>query len=170
MSSNPWEGDPDLSKGVRIRGTYGDVLGVGVSGSGHTIGKNIVIGDGTITVSDQRLTEIQNNEYAQSLKAFTDTINQQLKGKQIPEEEVKSINKSVDELANEVKDIKPGQEGIDYIKKRQLGTKFVNVAKNVLKVFPKTTETIAAFTPLVPFSRLIGERVEQVAQAIQQEV
>jgi hypothetical protein len=56
------------------------------------------------------LTQIQNNEYAESLKQFSDTINDQLKVRQIPEEKVKSINDSINGLAEELKDIKSGKE------------------------------------------------------------
>src|SRR5215211_1650494 len=94
---------------VNIENTRGDVFGIGVSGSGHTIGKNIVVGSGTINVSETELQKIP-NEYAQALKEFSENINEQLKGKQIPEEEVKSINNNMNELAKEVEDIKPGKE------------------------------------------------------------
>jgi len=39
-----------------------------------------------------------------------------------------------------------------------------------LKVLPKTAETVAAFTPLAPFSRLIREATQSVIEAIQKEV
>ena len=152
---------------VNIENTGGDVFGVGVSGSGNIIGKNIVIGDGTITVSEQRLTEIQNNEYAQSLKAFSETINEQLKGRAISEEEVKSINKSIDELANEVKDVKPGKEvEIDYVKQTQVESKTASLIQKVLTVLPEAAETAATFTPLAPFSKLIRGGVQGIVDAI----
>src|SRR5215217_1321713 len=47
---------------VNIENTGGDVFGVGVSGSGHTIGKNIVVGSGTISVSQQELGKIPVSE------------------------------------------------------------------------------------------------------------
>jgi hypothetical protein len=106
---------------VNVKNTKGDVLGVGVSGSGHIIGKNIVVGSGTINVSETEFQKIP-NEYAQALKEFSENINQQLKGKQIPEEDVKSINNNMNELAREVEDIKPGkegQQGIDYVNKHK---------------------------------------------------
>ena len=156
------------SQGINISGTHGDVFGVGVSGSGNIIGKNIVIGDGTITVSEQRLTEIQNNEYAQSLKAFSETINEQLKGRQIPEEEVKSINNTMNELAKEVEDVKPGQEEeeIDYVKQTQVESKTATLIQKVLTVLPEAAETAATFTPLAPFSKIIGKGVQGIVDAI----
>jgi hypothetical protein len=66
--------------------THGDVIGVGVSGSGNIIGKNIVVRSGTINVSEQHLKQIQNNEYAEGLKEFSENLNSRLKGQQIPEE------------------------------------------------------------------------------------
>jgi hypothetical protein len=154
---------------ANIENTGGDVFGVGVSGSGNVIGKNIVIGSGTINVSEQLLTEVQNNEYAQSLKAFSETINEQLKGRAIPEEEVKSINKSIDELADEVKDVKPGQEAeeeIDYVKQTNVESKTASLIQKVLTILPEAAETAATFTPLAPFSKLVGKGVQGIVDAI----
>ena len=70
---------------IKINGTKGDVIGVGISCSGNVIGKNIVVGSGTINVSQTQLQQIP-NEYATALKEFSEQINNQLKGKQLPEE------------------------------------------------------------------------------------
>jgi hypothetical protein len=153
-----------IGKSINIQGTGGDVIGVGVNGSGNIIGKNIVVGSGTINVSQQELSKIPIPEYANALKEFSESINQQLQGKQIPEEQVKEINSNLNELAKEVQDIKPGQEQqISPAKRRTLNGKFGNVIRGVLKVLP-TAATIASslFPPLAPFSGLIGESVEKV--------
>lgn len=42
-------------KSINIENYNGDVIGVGVSGSGHTIGKDIVIGSGTINPNENQL-------------------------------------------------------------------------------------------------------------------
>jgi hypothetical protein len=155
------------NRGINISGTHGDVIGVGVTGSGNITGKNIIVGDGTINASEQRLTEIQNDEYVTSLKEFSETLNSQLKGLQVSEEKVKSINKSIDELAIEVKDVKPEkQQGIDYVKQTNLEAKTANVIQKVLDVLPQTAETAATFTPLAPFSKLIGKGVQELVDAI----
>jgi len=152
---------------IFISGTHGDVIGVDVTGSGNIIGKNIVVGSGTINVSERRLMEIQNNEYAQSLKQFSEIINNQLKGLQVPEERVKSINESIDELAKEVKDIKPGKEQeIDYVKQTNVEAKTASLIQKVLDVLPQAAENVATFTPLAPFSKLIGKGVQGIVDAI----
>jgi hypothetical protein len=155
-------------RGIKISETGGDVIGVGVvSGPGSIIGKNIVAGDGTINVSEPRLTEIQNHEYAEGLKQFSETINNQLKGQQVPEEKVKSINESIDELAKEVKDIKPGKEQeIDLAKEKNIEAKTTSLVQRVLDVLPQAAETAATFTPLAPFSKLIGGGVQGIVDAI----
>jgi hypothetical protein len=149
---------------INIQGTGGDVFGVGVSGTGHTIGKNIVIGSGTINVSQQELSKIPVPEYANALKEFSDSINQQLKGKEIPEEQVKEINGNLNEFAKEVQDVKPGEEKqISPAKKRILNGKFGNVVRGVLKVLPTAARIGSSlFAPLAPFSGLIGESVQKV--------
>jgi hypothetical protein len=153
--------------GINISGTQGDVIGTGFSGSGNIIGKNIVVGSGTINVSQQELEKIQDPEYARALKDFSENINQQLKGRQIPEEQVKSINTSLEELAKEVQDVKPGrEEQIDYPNQVNIESKTVSVVQKILNVLPEAAETAATFTPLSPFSKLIGRGVEQIADAI----
>ncbi|MGA7369288.1 MAG: hypothetical protein WBX01_09170 [Nitrososphaeraceae archaeon] len=85
-------------------------------GDGNVVAKYLLVGDGTINVSEQRVAEIQNNEYAKGLEEFSKNVNEQLKGQSVAEETISSINESIDELAKEVKDIKSGQE-IGYGKK-----------------------------------------------------
>ena len=126
---------------INIQGTGGDVIGVGVRGSGNIIGKNIVVGSGTINVSQQELSKIPVPEYANALREFTESINQQLKGKEIPEEQVKEINGNLNEFAKEVQDVKPGEEKqISPAKKRILNGKFGNVVRGVLKALPTEQE------------------------------
>jgi hypothetical protein len=151
---------------VTINNTGGDVFGVGVSGSGNIIGKNVVVGSGTINVSKNQLERIP-NEYANALKEFSESVNQQLKGKQIPEEEVKAINNNMNELAKEVEDIKSGKEDeVGYVKQTQVETKTASLIQRVLNVLPDAAETAATFTPLAPFSKLIGKGTRQIVDAI----
>jgi zinc-ribbon domain len=153
--------------GINISGTQGDVIGTDFSGSGNIIGKNIVVGSGTINVSQQELAKIQDPEYARALKDFSENINQQLKGRQIPEEQVKSINTSLEELEKEVQDVKPGrEEQMDYPKQVNIESKTVSVIQKILNVLPEAAETGATFAPLAPFSKLIGRGVTQIVDAI----
>ena len=154
------------NNGINISGNKGDVIGVGVSGSGNVIGKNIVIGSGTINVNE---TEIQKtpDEYSKALKEFSENINEQLKGRQIPEDKVKSINSDISELAKEVEDVKPGQEEkVDYVKKLQVEGKTASLVQKILEVLPEAAETASAFTPLAPFSKIIGKTVKNLIDAI----
>jgi hypothetical protein len=151
---------------IHIGGVQGDVSGVSVGGSGNIVGKNIEVGSGTINVSQQQLAKIP-SEYAESLKAFSNTINQQLRNCEIPEEQVKSINQSMIELAKEVEDVKPGEEQeIDYEKQTKIESKTAGVIQRVLNALPEAAETAATFTPLAPFSKLIGKGVQTIVDAI----
>jgi DNA-directed RNA polymerase subunit F len=158
---------PDNDKSINIISADEDVIGVNVSGNNNIFGKTVVVGDGTINVSEQRFAQIQNNEYVESLKKFSENINNQLKGLQVSEEQVKSINESINELAKEVKDIKPGkEEEVDYVKQTNVEAKTANVIQKVLDVLPQAAETAATFTPLAPFSKLIGKGVQGIVDAI----
>jgi SMC interacting uncharacterized protein involved in chromosome segregation len=98
------------------------------------------------------------------LKEFSDSINQQLKGKEIPEEQVKEINSNLNEFAKEVQDVKPGEEKqVSPAKRRILNGKFGNVVSGVLKVLPTAARIGSSlFAPLAPFSDVIGESVQKV--------
>ncbi len=76
-----------------------------------------------INVISDRLSKIKSSEYAESIKDFSQVINNQLKGYQLKEEQVKSINQAVDNLAEEVQDIKPDQQEVDYVKQTAVESK-----------------------------------------------
>ena len=151
---------------VHIGNVGGDVVGVGVSGSGNIIGKGIDI-SGTVSINNQQLQSVP-SEYANSLKSFSESVNQQIKANNVPPEKVKPIQESINELVKESEGIEPGQS-VGVIKQSDLKSKFINVAKHVLKVLPKTAETVAAFTPLAPFSKLIGEATQHLVEGVQKE-
>lgn len=157
----------DDNKGIHISNVQGEVSGVNLGGSGNIVGKNIVVGSGTINVNEQQLTKIP-NEYAQSLRDFSEALSSQLKNRQIPEEQVKSINQSLNELAKVIEDIKPGTEReIDYEKQKIIEAKTGGLIQRVLNVLPQAAETASTFTPLAPLSKLIGRGVQEVVSAIQ---
>ena len=152
---------------ITISNTSGDIIGVDVSGSGNVIGKNIVVGNGTINVDPDRLSKIKSSEYTESINDFSQDINNQLKGYQLKEEQVKSINQAVDNLAEEVQDIKPDQQEVDYVKQTAIESKTATLIQKVLSVLPQTAEVVATFTPLAPFSKLLGKGIKSIVEAIQ---
>lgn len=155
--------------GINIGNVGGDVVGVGVSGSGNIVGKDINVDiSGTISINSQILNKLP-AEYAQAFRDFTDNINEQLKKNNIPPQQLHPIQKSVNELAEETEGISPDKEP-SILKKQTWKEKFFRVLKNVLPVLPKTAETIATFTPLSPFSKIIGDSVQHLVEGIQKEV
>jgi hypothetical protein len=96
------------------------------------------------------------SEYAESLTKFIE----EFENYNIPPEQAKPIQGSLNDLSKEVEGIKP-EEKVSTVKQKNI---------KVLKVLPKTVETASAFTPLAPFSKLIGEGVQQLVEAIQSEL
>jgi zinc-ribbon domain len=152
---------------INIGNTQGDVMGVGFSGDGNIIGKNITVG--SVGIGEQQLQKIP-KEYADSLKAFTDAINQQFKANNVPSTKVADVQRNVSEFSQELEGVKPGQDpGI--VKKSNLKYKLINIAKAALTILPKTLPVVlSAFTPLQPFSQLIGEDTQVLVQAVQKEI
>jgi len=155
----------DQNKGINISENAGDVIGVEVSGDNNIIGKNIVVGSGTISVKDERLYNLP-AKYSESLKEFTEKINSELQGQTMSEDQKNAINNNIDELAKEVEEAKveEGKENeLPRSRKRELNGKLGTVIKTVLKILPTAAKIgTSLFTPLSPFSDLIGEKVEDL--------
>jgi hypothetical protein len=147
---------PENERDIHIGNVGGDVIGVGVTGSRNVIGKDI-------SINKQQL-ENMPSEYAESITKFIE----ELKKYNIPPEQVKPIQDSLNDFTNEVEGIKP-DEKITTVKQRNLNSKFSTFAEKILKVLPKTVETVSAFTLFSPFSKLISEGVQQLVEAIQNE-
>lgn len=151
---------------INISDNQGDVFGVGFSGTGNVIGKNIVVGSGSLNANQN---EIQNipNEYAKAITDFSNLVNEQLKGHQIAEDKVKAINNDLTELGKEVEDVRPGQEDkVDYVKKIQVEGKTASLVQKILDVLPEAAETASTFTPLAPFSKIIGKSIKSIVDAV----
>jgi hypothetical protein len=151
---------------INISGVGGDVVGVGVSGSGNIIGGQINV-SGQLTLNAQQLAQMP-DDYASSLKAFCNEANRQLKANKVPPEKVAEVQTQMESLATEVEGL-PADEPPPPTRKLNIAAKFANMAKGLLKVLPDTAETIAAFTPLAPFSKLIGTGVEELVKSIRKE-
>jgi hypothetical protein len=149
---------------IHISGTQGDVIGAKVTGAGNIVGKDIVI-SGTINIGTLGLEKIP-SEYSKALKDFSENINQQSISNKIAKQQVEPIESEIKEIAKDMENIK-NVESVSPTERRILNGKFANVIEKVLKVLPKTAEIITTFTPLSPFSRIIGESIEKVVIEIQ---
>jgi hypothetical protein len=155
--------------GVNISNVGGDVIGTNVSGTSNIIGKDISVSiSGTVSVNSQILNKLP-QEYSNAFKEFTEKINEQIKKNNIKIQQVEPIKESINDLAKETETIRPNEEP-SIIKQQSWKEKLFRVLKNVLPVLPKTAETIAAFTPLAPFSKIIGESVEKLVEGVQKEI
>lgn len=154
-----------MSDNIHISGVGGDVIGVNIKGTGNIVGKDIRI-SGTIGVTSQQMAQIP-DEYTKGLQAFSEIVNQQLRTHNIPPEQVVPLQESIDELAKEVEHVKP-DEKINYTKKATIKAKLAALAEGLLKILPKAAEITAAFTPLAPFSKCIGEGIEEIVKSVQE--
>ena len=92
----------EKGSGIHISGVTGEVAGVIQGGTGNIAGKNVVVGSGTINASEQQIAKIP-SEYAQSLRTFSENINKQLQGSQIPQDQVESLKQSINNLLKNLK-------------------------------------------------------------------
>jgi uncharacterized coiled-coil DUF342 family protein len=159
----------DSNNGVKIENVGGDVIGAGVSGIGNIIGKNVNVDiSGTVTIESQVLNKLP-EEYAEAFRAFAESINEQIKKENITPPQIQPIKESINELAKETEGLTPDKEP-SILKKQTWKEKFFRVVKKLVPILPKTAETIAVFTPLSPFSKIIGESIELLVEGIQKEL
>ena len=92
-----------------------------------------------------------------------------LKEHNISQEKAAPVQESINELVKEVKGIKP-EEKINIERKEDIRAKITKVAIRLLNILPKGAEVVTAFTPLAPFGKIIGKRVEEIVNAIQEEI
>ena len=83
--------------------------------------------------------------------------------------EAKEVNNTITELVKETQGVKPDEEP-KLLKQQKWRERFFKVLENILHILPKTAETIAIFTPLAPFSKLIGNTIEKVVEEVQKEL
>jgi len=151
---------------IGVTDVKGDIIGVGVSNSNNIIGKNIIISSDTIKVNKQELAKVD-SKYANALQEFSYKLNQELKGREMPEDQIHEINNRLNELAKEIKGVKAEEEQkINYEKQKSSEAKTDDLIQIVSEIMPQQAKTATTFTPLAPISKLIGKSVEHLVDEI----
>lgn len=138
----------------------GSVIGGKVTGTGNIVGKNVV-------VNKQKIDQLH-PLLGESLKSFSGSVENLIKVHAVPEVEAREINRQIENLASEVEGVNPEEE-LPYAKKSILKAKIAGIADTMFRVLPSAVETAASFTPLAPFSKVIGESVEGIVKAVRGE-
>jgi plasmid maintenance system antidote protein VapI len=145
---------------IHIGNVGGDVVGVGVSGSGNIIGKNITISQTTYIKLEP--------EFRNSLEEFLALLNKY--GGQLTEDQKRSLQQSVDSLAKEAEGLKPEEVVTDEGKVDEIKSKQISLAEKIVEYIPQVAESIASVTPLAPFSKVIGKGTEYFAEWIRRKL
>lgn len=133
------------------------VIGGKITGTGNIVGENVV-------VNNQKIEQLH-PLLGESLKSFSESVENLIKVYAVPETEAREINRQIEDLAVEIKDVNPDEE-LPYAKKSILKAKIAGIADSMFRVLPSAVETAASFTPLAPFSKVIGESVEGIVKAV----
>ncbi|HZH71159.1 MAG TPA: hypothetical protein VFD91_01600 [Mariniphaga sp.] len=143
---------------IKFGNVKGDVIGAGATG---IIAKKI---SGNINIGASQMEKMP-DEYSQSLKEFSDRINQLLEKYHVEPSKVQPVQETVNDLAEEAAEAGK-KEKVDYVTEMSLKSKLVSAAAGLAKLLPKGAELAAAFTPLAPFGKLIGEAVDVVVKKV----
>lgn len=115
----------------------------------------------TITI-DNKYAENMPKEYAESLKQFAALLNNEFEKNQVPPAIGAPIQTRVNELSEEATKLNQGT--VDEAKKKGITEKLKALAVTLAKASPPIAKTIIGFTPLAPFSELIGDAFESMVQ------
>jgi hypothetical protein len=162
-----------------------------VSGTGNVVGTgntSTFSGGNRIEIPAEKLDKLPAN-LGQAMSDFLDRINELVA--KLPEPAPEAITQAqadvealVDETQGAVDEAAPAPSeppspsepapptappAVPMVRKMTIGARLAQAAKSVLKLLPKTAETIAAFSPLAPFGELIGQGVEGIVNAVVQE-
>jgi hypothetical protein len=123
----------------------------------------------TITIDNRYVKDIP-KPYADSLQEFAALLNREFKKQEVPPAVGAPIQTKVNELSEEAMKLKgEGIEGggrsIDENKKKGIHGKLKALATALAKASPSIARTIIGFTPLAPFSELIGDTFEEMVQS-----
>ena len=160
--------DYNYDRSIDISGNSGDIIGVGISGDGNIIGKNITIG-GSININKSILNNTD-PQFKNSIEEFEKIINEKLKDIPVPEDSKKALQENVEKLAKEVKDVKPDQVLQDEDRVDSIKSYLVNIADKIVELSPDIAESIASMTPLAPFSKVIGKGTSFIAERIKKKL
>ncbi len=158
----------EYNKEINISNNTGDTIGVGVSGDGNIIGKNITIG-GSIIINKNILNSID-PRFKNSIGEFEKIINEKLKVIPVPEDSKKYFQENVEKLAKEVKDVNPYQVLQDEDKADSIKSYLINITDKIVELSPDIAESIASMTPLAPFSKVIGKGTGFIAERIKKKL
>jgi len=101
--------------------------------------------------------------FASSLVNFVNQINNEIKKEDINPIAVAPIKDSVNELAKTTTEVMHG-EVKEEKRMTTIREKLKGVALSLVKLSPKIARTLAGFTPLAPFSELIGEGFDKMIE------
>ena len=158
----------EYNKGINISGNTGDTIGVGISGDGNIIGKNITIG-GDININKNILNCID-PQFKNSIEEFEKLINENFKVIPVPQDGKNYLQENVEKLAQEVKDVNPDQTLQNEDKVDSIKSYLVNIADKIVELSPDIAESVASMTPLSPFSKVIGKGVGYIAERIKKKL
>ena len=87
------------------------------------------------------------------LKELTEKLSQEYQRYDMPEDKRRSINESIQDLQNDVKNLKPETElkDLSLSQQKQIDAKTTTVIEKVIHALPSASEVISSFTPLSPF-------------------
>jgi tetratricopeptide (TPR) repeat protein len=88
------------------------------------------------------------NKYVDELKTFAEAINQHFKTHNLPAEELKPIEESMKELANELEDVQEPENISDVRKIFHINMKFSKLLDNVIKALPVSVQPQDLFKTL----------------------
>lgn len=135
-------------------------------GDKNIVGKDIVI-SGSINLNNDSIPSDVNPIFQRAILDFSSKLNEKIKNIQIPMDDNDILNRNINQLIEDVRNIKPESQ-IGIIKQSDIKNKIFGIVRIVLKFLSKS-ETLALIEPLEPYGKLIGG-ISAIAKAITDEL
>jgi hypothetical protein len=148
---------------ISIGDIKGTVMGVGVSGKGHSFVHNEDKSVTTIKIKKKTLKNLP-EEYASALSDFQKNLNREIEQERIAGEGAAELQQEVDALVEEAASVPATvlaetDHPLPDEKKTGLRNRLRSIGAALKRHLPSAAEAAAAMTPLAPFSKIIGESV-----------
>ena len=119
----------------------------------------------TVRITKEQLSVLP-GDYAKALEQFSTEINRQFKINNVSPETAKELRGNIQGLVREVRGV--DEKRLNEDKRLKIKGRISTIIENILTVLPRAAETASTFTPLAPFSKLIGEGTDQVVKRVRE--
>jgi hypothetical protein len=114
----------------------------------------------TISINGNYIEQMP-EKYRTSLVQFVEKVNEEIQKENVSHQLTAQFQTKINELAETTTELKESEVSEE---KKTIHDRLRTLAKSLVKMSPTIARTVVGFTPLAPFSNLVGETFEAMIQ------